>query len=60
VSPRYYNSGYPNKINVEVAAVNHQVDVAILKPKVANFRPELRPVELGRLPNVREKVVAIG
>jgi len=53
-------SGHADKIDVEVAAVNHQVDLAIVKPKDSNFKPDIRPIELGGLPNVREKVVTIG
>jgi len=53
-------SGYPDKIDVEVSAINHQVDLAMVKPKDSNFRPNIEPIKLGRLPNVREKIVTIG
>ncbi|RMD78988.1 MAG: serine protease [Gammaproteobacteria bacterium] len=52
--------GLADKVDVERVAVDHQVDLALLKPVDPAFRFPARPIAFGDLPRVREKVVTVG
>lgn len=53
--------GFPDKIEVERVAVNHQVDLALVKPVVPLILPPgIEPIRFGDLPQQREKVVTVG
>lgn len=53
--------GLADRIRVERVAVNHQVDLALVRPADADTLPSgMRPIAFGGLPEQREKVVTIG
>ena len=52
--------GLADKVDVERVAVDHQVDLALLRPVDPDFRFEAEPVRFGDLPRLREKVVTVG
>lgn len=53
--------GLPDRIEAERVAVNHQVDLALVRPRRPELLPAgLRPIAFGDLPEQREKVVTIG
>ncbi len=53
--------GLADKIEVERIAVNHQVDLALVRPKPPLTLPAgIAPIRFGDLPQQREKVVTIG
>lgn len=53
--------GHPDRIEAEVKAVNHQVDLSLIRLK-GDDRPfrRARPITFGSLPNHRQKVVTVG
>ncbi len=52
--------GLADKVDVERVAVDHQVDLALLRPVDPDFHFEAGPVRFGDLPRLREKVVTVG
>jgi S1-C subfamily serine protease len=52
--------GLAVRIRVERLAVNHQVDLALVRPVEEALPPSMRPITFGGLPEQREKVVTIG
>lgn len=53
--------GLPDRVEVERIAVNHQVDLALVRPSRPELLPRgMRPIRLGALPEQRAKVVTIG
>ncbi len=53
--------GLADKIEVERVAINHQVDLALVRPKPPLMLPaDIQPIRFGDLPEQREKVVTIG
>jgi S1-C subfamily serine protease len=53
--------GLADKIEVERVALNHQVDLALVRPKPPAILPaDIVPIRFGDLPEQREKVVTIG
>jgi S1-C subfamily serine protease len=53
--------GLADRIRVERVAVNHQVDLALVRPADGDeLPPGMRPITFGGLPEQREKVVTIG
>jgi S1-C subfamily serine protease len=53
--------GLPDKLEAERVAINHQVDLALLRPKPPDRLPaSMKPIHLGTLPDQRDKVVTIG
>ncbi len=53
--------GLADKIEVERVAINHQVDLALVRPKPPAMLPStITPIRFGDLPEQREKVVTIG
>jgi len=49
-----------DKIEVRTIAVNHQLDLALLKPSNTNIKLDITPIKLGEFPNLRDKVVTVG
>lgn len=53
--------GLADKIEAERVAVNHQSDLALIKPKNADVLPKgITPIRFGKLPEPRDKVVTVG
>ena len=52
--------GLADRVEVERVAVNHQVDLALVRPREPELLPPMRPIRFGTLPEQREKVVTIG
>jgi len=50
----------PNKVEVQTVAINHQVDLALLKPIKENPDLNSKVIEFGELPDLRDKVVTVG
>lgn len=49
-----------DKIEVHTIAVNHQLDLALLKPTNKHNKFTPRPIKFGELPRLRDKVVTVG
>lgn len=53
--------GLADKIEAERVAVNHQSDLALLKPRNPGALPKgIVPIRFGKLPEPRDKVVTVG
>ncbi len=52
--------GNPDKFEVEVVAVNHQADLALVRLKDPSVAKGIKPISFGDLPDHRQKVVTIG
>jgi S1-C subfamily serine protease len=52
--------GYPNKVEAIVSAVNHQLDLALIKLQSSKRIPKISPITFGEIPEQREKIVAVG
>ena len=52
--------GGRDKVEVELKAVNHQIDLALLQPKDPGVFAGVKPIAFGDLPKLREKVVTVG
>jgi S1-C subfamily serine protease len=53
--------GLADKIEAERAAVNHQSDLALIRPKNPEALPKgIMPIRFGKLPEPRDKVVTVG
>ncbi|MBI5451283.1 MAG: trypsin-like peptidase domain-containing protein [Gammaproteobacteria bacterium] len=52
--------GDPDKHEAELVAVNHQVDLALIRLKDENKNPKVKPIMFDELPLLREKVVTVG
>jgi S1-C subfamily serine protease len=57
---RVRRAGKADKYVARVAAVSHELDLAILKVAESDFFVGAKPLEVGELPHVGEKVVAYG
>jgi len=49
-----------DKIEVKLVAVNHQIDLALLKPVREDLALDVAVIEFGDLPELRENVVTVG
>ncbi|RMH20265.1 MAG: serine protease [Gammaproteobacteria bacterium] len=52
--------GAGNKVDAELVAVNHQIDLALIKPVEPDILDDFTPISFGGLPEFREKVVTVG
>ena len=52
--------GLPDKLEADVKAVNHQVDLALLQLRKPELVQGIKPLSFGVLPKHREKVVTVG
>lgn len=52
--------GFPDKREAEIVAVNHQIDLALVRLKDAAVAGSIAPIRLGELPKHRDKVVTVG
>lgn len=52
--------GHPDKYEAEVVAVNHQVDLSLVRLKDSRVATGIRTIGFGSLPEHRQKVVTIG
>ncbi len=52
--------GVADKVGVHIIALNHQVDLALLKSDDEGVFGDIEPIVFGDLPQQREKVVTIG
>jgi len=52
--------GGRDKVEVEIKAVSHQIDLALLQPKDTGVFAGVKPISFGDLPKLREKVVTVG
>jgi S1-C subfamily serine protease len=52
--------GNPKRYQATVAAVSHELDVAILKVKDASFFTHSVPLQLGELPEVHQEIMVYG
>lgn len=52
--------GVADKVEAEVKAVNHQVDLALIDLKDQSLRPDVTVISFDALPELRDKVVTVG
>ncbi len=52
--------GDPDKHEAEIIAVNHQVDLALIRLKDPKKKPKVKNITFDALPALREKVVTVG
>ena len=52
--------GMADKVEAKAIAINHQIDLALLKLTDQTQKPDISPIKFGSLPGLREKVVTVG